>query len=123
MEEKRSTVVILDARGRSLGRVCSQAAQLLRGKMDPSFERHIAPRQKVIITNAAHIRFSGRKFDQRTRERYSGYPGGLKLIPYQREFKKNPATFVTRSVAGMIPRNRLRKNILKNLTIYVGDKK
>ena len=110
--------VILDAEGKSLGRIATEAATLLRGKMDPSFERHILPSQRVVITNAAQVRVTGKKMLQRTRERYSGYPGGLKRIPYQTSFRKSPSKFVIEAIAGMIPRNRLKKEILKHLTVY-----
>lgn len=113
--------VILDAKGKSLGRVASEAASYLRGKRDPSFERHIAPIQKVIIKNADLLSITGRKILQEGRERYSGYPGGLKKVPYRTLFQKNTKAFVRDAVSGMIPRNRLRKNILKNLTIHVSS--
>src|SRR3989344_2317655 len=114
MEQKKQNIITLDARGRSLGRVSSEAAAYLRGKMSPSFERHIMPNQKVVIVNAASVRFSGRKLAQRTRERYSGYPSGLKNIPYSIEFARNPTKFIEKTIAGMLPRNRLKKQILKN---------
>jgi len=123
MEQKRPNIITLDARGRSLGRVSSQAAAYLRGKMSASFERNAMPRQKVIILNAAEVRFTGRKLAQRTRERYSGYPSGLKNIPYSVEFKKSPSKFIEKAISGMLPRNRLKKQMLKNLTIYVGNQK
>jgi large subunit ribosomal protein L13 len=115
-------LIIIDAEGRALGRVASEAAYALRGKTDPSFESNLVPDQKVIITNAGRIRITGKKLRESMRERYSGYPGGLKQIPYERDFKKDPREFMRRTITGMIPRNRLRKDILKNLTIYVADK-
>ena len=108
----------MDAKGKSLGRVASIAALYLRGKNSASYERYAAPRQKVIIKNASSIRVTGKKMQKEAHERYSGYPGGLKKIPYERVFKKDPTLFVRRAVSGMIPRNRLRKDILKNLTIH-----
>ncbi|MBI4121557.1 MAG: 50S ribosomal protein L13 [Candidatus Ryanbacteria bacterium] len=123
MANAKHNSVTLDAAGKALGRVSSEAASLLRGKKSPAFERHEKPSQKVVIVNAARVRFSGKKLLQRSRERYSGYPGGLKLVPYKVEFNKNPAKFLERAIAGMLPRNRLRKSMLKNLTIYVSDKK
>lgn len=114
--------VIIDAKGRSLGRVASEAALFLRGKTSPSFERHITPSQRLVIKNAAQIRVTGKKMLQESRERYSGYPGGLKHVMYQTIFKKDPRELVRKAITGMIPRNRLRKDILKHLTIYAADK-
>ncbi len=110
--------IVLDAKGKSLGRIASEAALYLRGKKSPAYERYIAPKQKVIIKNAAAVRVTGKKMKMEARERYSGYPSGLKKIPYERVFKKDPAEFIRQAVSGMIPRNRLKKNILKNLTIH-----
>ena len=119
----QQTAVILDAKGKSLGRLSSEAASYLRGKRDPGYERHLKPIQKVIIENADLVRISGKKMTLEGRERYSGYPGGLKKIPYQTLFRKNAKTFMRDAISGMIPRNRLRKNILKNLTIHVSSEK
>ncbi|MDA1334601.1 MAG: 50S ribosomal protein L13 [bacterium] len=113
--------VILDARGKSLGRVASEAAGILRGKTNVNFEFHTLPEERVVITNASRIRVTGSKMKDEKHERYSGYPGGLKEIPYERSFKKDPAKFVANSVAGMIPRNRLKKEILKHLTVYANN--
>ena len=112
---------ILDAKGKSLGRIASEAALYLRGKRSPAYERHIAPVQKVVIKNADLVRVTGRKMLQEGRERYSGWPGGLKKVLYKDAFKKDTKAFVRSAVGGMIPRNRLKKNILKNLTIHVSN--
>ncbi|MBI2052784.1 MAG: 50S ribosomal protein L13 [Candidatus Ryanbacteria bacterium] len=112
---------ILDAKGKSLGRIASEAALWLRGKRDPKFLPYKKPEQKVIIKNAAAVRITGRKLKDEARERYSGFPGGLKSIPYERVFTKDPSKLVRQAVAGMIPRNKLKRDILKNLTIYAGD--
>jgi large subunit ribosomal protein L13 len=111
-------LITIDAAGKSLGRIASQVAGLLRGKGSPDFQPNIISSQRVVITNAAQVRVTGKKLLQRTTERYSGYPSGLKKIPYQRTFKKSPSEFIKNAVSGMIPRNRLKKEILKHLTIY-----
>lgn len=114
-------LITIDAAGKSLGRIASEVAHLLRGKGSPDYQPNIVSSQKVIIKNAAKVRVTGKKLLQRTTERYSGYPGGLKNIPYQRSFKKSPSEFIKRAVSGMIPHNRLKKEILKHLTIYDAD--
>ncbi len=111
--------ITIDAKGRVLGRLASEVAICLRGKKSPTYERHHAPTQKVIIRNADLIRISGKKLTQEGRERYSGYPSGLKVVPYKTLFQKDTKAFVRSAIAGMIPRNRLRKDILKNLTIFL----
>lgn len=111
--------IILDATGKSLGRIASLAASHLRGKLRPQYERHLKPDNKVVIINVSKVRITGNKLKERTYERYSGYPGGLKRIPYEKVFKKDPRELMKRVVSGMIPRNRLRKHVLKNLEIHV----
>lgn len=111
-------IITLDAKGRSLGRVASEAALYLRGKRDPAYRGYTMPTQKVVVENAGHVRVTGHKMIQEKHERYSGYHSGLKKISYEVLFKKDPTEFVRRAISGMIPRNRLKKNILKNLTIH-----
>jgi len=113
---------VLDAKGKSLGRLASEATVILRGKHQAAFERNVAPKHKVTIINAKFVRLSGNKMQQEARERYSGYPGGLKKIRYEVTFKKDPRELVRQAISGMIPRNRLKKGIMKNLTVYVGQK-
>lgn len=120
MERK---TVVLDAKGKSLGRVASEAASFLRGKRTPSYAPNKVSGEKVIIKNSALVRVTGRKMDQEAHERYSGYPSGLKKIPYKVTFAKDSREFIRKAVSGMIPRNRLKKEIMKNLTIYVADEK
>lgn len=107
----------LDATGKKLGRIATEAANLLRGKTEASFERHVMPKVKVTIENASKVDLSAKKLEEEY-FRYSGYPGGLKgetrghLIDrkgYKQVFEK--------AVYGMIPANRLRQHIMKNLTI------
>ena len=107
----------LDATGKKLGRIASQAAELLRGKTEPTYERHVMPKVKVTIENASKVDLAGVKLDEEYL-RYSGYPGGLKgetrghLIE-----RKGYKDVFEKAVFGMIPGNRLRKPIMKNLTI------
>ncbi len=107
----------LDATGQKLGRIASQAAELLRGKTEATYERHVMPKVKVTIENASKIDLSGKKLDE-VYLRYSGYPGGLKgetrghLID-----RKGYKDVFTKAVYGMVPSNRLRQHIMKNLTI------
>ncbi|MEK7630959.1 MAG: 50S ribosomal protein L13 [Patescibacteria group bacterium] len=119
----KKTDITIDARGMALGRLASQVAVLIRGKGTTDWESHVAPNQKVIVKNVGQIRLSGRKWDQGGNERYSGFHGGLRIPTYRDIFTKDPARLLREAVTGMIPRNRLRKDILKNLIIYVTDEK
>lgn len=108
----------IDATGKILGRVASEAALVLRGKHDPAFAPYRTPRQKVVINNAAHIRISGNKENAKVYTRYSGYPSGLKRIPYARVLAENPERIMRHAIAGMLPKNKLRRIMLNNLTIH-----
>ena len=117
----KGDTIIIDARGRSLGRVASEAASHLRGKSDPRVERHLKPQTRVIVKNANLVRVTGKKMIQEKRERYSGYPGGLKRIPYRETFAKDSRKLLSHAIFGMLPKNRLTKGIMKNLIIYGTD--
>ena len=108
----------IDAKNKMLGRVATEAVYLLRAKNSPSFETHVKPKQKVVIINAAYIKVSGNKEKSKIYKSYSGYPGGLKETPYERAFAKNPRKVLEHAIHGMLPKNSLGKQILReNLTI------
>lgn len=108
----------IDAKGRILGRIASEAAMLLRGKHTPAFLPHTQPETKLVITNAAHIRLSGNKRYIKIYKHYSGYPGGLKEISFEKVFKEHPERVLEHAIRGMLPNNKLRKQMMKNLTIH-----
>lgn len=107
----------LDATGKPLGRLATQIAVLLRGKNKPSFEPHIDAGDKVVVTNAAQIKLTGQKLTQKVYHSYSGYPGGLKTKKLSTLFASNPSEVIHRAVFQMLPDNRLRKHMIKRLTI------
>lgn len=108
----------LDAKGKSLGRVASEAAVLLMGKNDPKFQKHILSGNKVQITNAAKIRMNPKKMKEVKYTRYSGYPGGLKKETMEEVVKKKGySELFRRAVYGMLPANKLRARMMKNLLI------
>ena len=118
MTDKTHTI---DASGKILGRIASQAAILLRGKNRASYQPYKMPEEKVIITNAEKIRLSGTKASYMKYKHYTGYPGGLREIPFQKLFDRDPRIVIRRTILGMLPRNRQRSRIIKNLTIYNGN--
>lgn len=108
----------IDAQGKTIGRIASQAAHILMGKNSPSFERHIAPQARVRIINAGQASVTEKKKDETTFRTYSGRPGGLKEVSMSDMIaKKGLAAVVENAVHGMIPNNKLKKEILKHLTV------
>lgn len=111
----------IDAGGKMLGRVATEAVLLLRGKNTPDFLPYQEPTNKVIITNVAKIKVSGNKDTQKEYKRFSGYPGGLKYISYTNMFAQNPSLVLQKAIRGMLPKNKLRPVMLRNLKIYNGS--
>jgi len=107
----------IDAKGKSLGRIASDAASFLRGKNRADFAPNVLPDISVVITNADQMRFTGKKFSDKQYMRYSGYPGGLKTQTLAKRYVQNPAWVVRHAIEGMLPKNRLRKKILKRLVV------
>lgn len=111
-----------DASGKTLGRLACQVAALLMGKNKPYFVPHLDCGDSVEILNAAKIRVTGQKEEQKIYTRYSGFPGGLKQIPLKRMRAEHPERLIISAVTGMLPKNKLRKQRLKRLIVYPGEK-
>lgn len=111
---------VVDAKGKTLGRLASQVANILRGKHKPIFSPHVDTGDFVIIINAEEVRLTGKKKDQKMHRYHTGYPGGLKEIPYEKLLKEKPQKAVYEAVWGMIPHNRLGRKMVKKLKIYKG---
>ena len=111
---------VIDAAGRPLGRVATEAAILLRGKHKPTYEPHLDDGDFVIIVNAAKIRVSGRKSEQIKYYTHSGYPGGLKTRSYEKQLELFPERILEKAVWGMLPGGPLGKAIMKHLKVYKG---
>lgn len=111
---------VIDAAGRPLGRVASEAAILLRGKHKPTFEPHLDGGDFVIVINASQVRLSGRKAEQKTYYRHSGYPGGLKSRTFPEQLSRFPDKVIQQAVWGMLPDGPLGKQMLKHLKVYGG---
>lgn len=105
----------IDASGQVLGRLATQIAVLLRGKNRVDFAPNREPNVLVKVFNIDKIKLTGRKESKKIYYRHSGYPGGLKLQTYRELFKKNPGEVVRRAVLGMLPKNKLRSIMIKNL--------
>ena len=111
---------VVDADGQVLGRLAAQVARILRGKHKPIFATHVDTGDHVIIINAAKVRLTGRKREQKVAYRHSGYPGGLKETPYTVLLAERPSRAVEKAVRGMLPRNRLGRQMLSKLKVYDG---
>ena len=110
----------VDAEGQTLGRLSSEVAKLLRGKHKPNFTPHVDCGDNVIVTNAAKINLSGKKWDAKEYIHYTGYPGGQRSLSAKELFAKNPERLIEKSVKGMLPKNKLGAELFRNLKVYAG---
>jgi large subunit ribosomal protein L13 len=111
---------VIDAEGRPLGRLASEAAQLLRGKHRPTFTPHMDNGDFVVVVNASKVKVTGAKTQQKVYYRHSGYPGGLKETLMSRMLETRPERVVQSAVKGMLPHNRLGRKLLGHLKVYGG---
>ena len=109
---------IIDAAGRPLGRVATQAATILRGKHLPTFTPHVDCGEHVIIINAEKAVLTGNKLDQKVYYRHTGNVGGLKEVKYRLLMETNPQKAMMLAVWGMLPHNTIGRNSLKRLRVY-----
>ncbi len=112
---------IIDATGKTLGSLATQAAGLLIGKHKPIFSPNLDAGDFVIVTNAEKIRVTGDKTRQKRYYRHSGYPGGFRSKPLEQMMESSPARVIEHAVKGMLPRTRLGASMKKRLKIYTGD--
>lgn len=108
---------IIDAKNKTLGRLASKTALILQGKESPDYRPNLVLPVKVKIVNASKIKISEKKLKEKLCYRHSGYAKGLKSTSAQKLFKKNPGLILKKAISGMLPKNKLRKQYLKNLTI------
>lgn len=111
---------IVDAEGKPLGRLSTKVATILRGKHKPYYVPNIDTGDYVIVINAAKVRVTGMKALQKVYKSFSGYPGGLKEIPYAKVLEKHPERIIEHSIKGMMPKNKLGRAMFKKLKVYPG---
>jgi len=111
---------VVDAEGKTLGRMASEIAAILRGKNKPIFTPHVDTGDYVIVVNAEKIVLTGKKLDQKLFRHHSQYPGGLKEIAYRKLLQEKPTMAVYNAVKGMLPKNSLGRQMLKKLKVYAG---
>ena len=119
-EEIQRSWHVVDANGKTLGRLASVVASVLKGKTKPVFTKHVDTGDFVIVVNAEKIHLTGKKLDQKTYYSHSGYPGGLKSITAGKLLKSKPEDVLIKAVEGMLPKTRLGKQMLSKLKVYAG---
>ena len=112
---------LVNAEGKTLGRLASEIAQVLRGKHKPVYTPHLDCGDYVVVVNAEKVQVTGRKLDQKMYYHHTGYPGGIKSISLRNQLQKHPERVLQAAVRGMLPRNRLGRKMLKKLKVYAGD--
>jgi len=112
--------LVVDAAGKTLGRLATQIADALRGKRKPQYTPHIDTGDFVVVVNAAKISVTGNKREQKLYYRHSGYPGGLRTRTLDEMLDKRPEEVIRLAVRGMLPRNRLGRQQLRKLKVYAG---
>ena len=113
---------VVDAEGVVLGRLASKAASLLMGKHKPSYAPFLDTGDHVIVINAEKIRLTGRKEEQKLYRRHSGYPGGLTETGVPKMRATRPARMIELAISGMLPKNKLGKQMYRKLNVYAGNK-
>ncbi len=111
---------VLDAEGKVLGRLATEAARILRGKHKPDFTPHVDTGDHVIIINAEKVVLTGNKLRDKKYIRHSGYPGGLKETSYETLIKTKPEKIIEKAIVGMLPHTRLGAAMAKKLKVYKG---
>ncbi|MCL1983045.1 MAG: 50S ribosomal protein L13 [Clostridiales bacterium] len=111
---------VIDADGRTLGRLATEAASILRGKRKPIFTPHVDTGDYVIVINAEKVAVTGKKRKEKIYKRYTGYPGGLREITFEKLQAKKPEEIVRHAIKGMMPDGKLGRQMFKKLKVYAG---
>jgi len=112
---------VVDANGAVLGRLASEVAKILRGKHKPIFAPHMDTGDHVIVVNAKGVRLTGGKEEKKVYVRHSGYPGGLNRVAFSRMIIRRPVQVVEKAITGMLPKNRLGRQMARKLAVYEGS--
>ena len=111
---------VVDAKGKTLGRLSSEIAKILRGKHKPTYTPHVDTGDYVIVINAELVEVTGKKADKKIYRRHTSYPGGLRESTFRQVMEKKPTFVVYEAVRGMLPHGRLGRDMLKKLKVYAG---
>jgi large subunit ribosomal protein L13 len=121
-QEKKPIEYEIDAKGKILGKLATEIAVCLRGKNQPDFLPYLTPRNIVTVFNTDKIKVTGKKLEQKTYYRHSGYPGGLREEKLKDLLARDSRKVIWLAAYGMLPKNRTRDKIMKNLKLFKGEK-
>jgi large subunit ribosomal protein L13 len=113
--------VVIDATDKPLGRVASTAASIIRGKTKPIYTPHVDTGDNVIIINAAKVKLTGKKWDDKIYYHHTGWPGGIKSVTAKQVLEKQPSDLLKKAIVGMLPKTRLGRALHSNFRIYNND--
>lgn len=116
----KDTWHLVNAEGKTLGRLAARVAGILRGKHRPTFTPNVDMGDHVVIVNAEKIKLTGNKMKDKLYHRHTGYPGGLKTASAEHLFRKDPTQLLVQAIEGMLPKNPLGNGMAKKLRVYVG---
>lgn len=111
---------LVDATDKTLGRLSSKIASMLRGKHKPIFTPHVDCGDYVVVINAEKVKVTGKKLEDKEYKRHSGYPGGLKMVTLEKMLEEKPENVMVHAVKGMLPKGKLGRQMLKKLRVYKG---
>ena len=120
MNDRDRRWYVVDAEGKTLGRLSTQIADVLRGKRKPTYTPHVDTGDFVVVINAEKVSVTGNKRSEKLYHRHSGYPGGLKTRTFEEMIERKPEEVIRLAVKGMLPRNRLSRRQITKLKIYAG---
>ncbi len=112
--------LVIDASGKTLGRLATEVARLLRGKHKPTYTPFADTGDYVIVVNASKMVLTGKKLDQKLYRHHSGYPGGMREVDYRTMMEKKPEMVLELAVKGMLPKNSLGRQMFRKLHVYAG---
>lgn len=112
--------LLVDANGKTLGRLCSEIARRLRGKHKPEFTPHVDTGDYIVVINAAQIKATGNKLDDKVYHHHTGYIGNMKSVTLGKLMEEHPDRALIKAVKGMLPKNSLGAAMLKKLRVYAG---
>lgn len=119
-EDVQHNWVVIDAEGQVLGRLATEIAHRLRGKHRPDYTPHVDTGDFVVVINAGQIRVTGNKAEGKIYHRHTGYPGGLKSMPFRKLHERHPTRAIEIAVKGMLPKNPLGRAMFRKLKVYSG---
>lgn len=119
-EARKPQWIVIDAQGKVLGRLATEIADTLRGKDKPEYTPHTDAGDYVVVINAEKVVLTGNKWQDKIYARYSGWIGGLKEVPAEQMLEKHPTRIIEHAVKGMLPKNKINREIIKKLKVYAG---